>query len=412
MNPHLLRAQLLLSQSRAADAEREVNLALAQNPEDPQAHALLACARVDAKRAAEALAPAQAAVGFAPDESYFHYVHAFVLHHLDKEKEALQAVNEALRLSPENEDNFALRSSIHLARRDWVAALADAEAALAIDPEHVTAANLRAMALVRLGRKEEATLTVDAALQRAPENAMSHANQGWTCLHRNDPRAAQEHFREALRLDPELEFARQGMLEALKARNPIYRGMLAYFLWMGGLSQRAQWMVILGCYFGTRFIVRTAAQSPELGWFLWPIAILAYAFVFLTWTASPMFNLLLRLNRFGRLVLSREERTASNWFGGTLLVALLAFGAAIAGAGLPALLGGIAAVVLSVCVAATWSREGRNRVILACATGALALVAIAGITLVALGDERGFILAPVFMLGFLGLQVLANVLQR
>ena len=55
------------------------------------------------------------------------------------------------------------------------------------------------------------------ALGRNPENAHTNANQGWSLLHGGQPGKALEHFREALRLDPDLEFARAGMVEALKA---------------------------------------------------------------------------------------------------------------------------------------------------------------------------------------------------
>ena len=73
---------------------------------------------------------------------------------------------EALRLDPGDPDIFVLLASIELAQRNWPAALAAAEQALALDPEHVNAANLRSMALVRLGRKSEAMATVDHALHR------------------------------------------------------------------------------------------------------------------------------------------------------------------------------------------------------------------------------------------------------
>src|SRR5690606_6128653 len=105
-------------------------------------------------------------------------------------------------------DTFALLASVELGRSRWTDSLDAANRALALQPEHVGAANLRAMALVRLGRKAEAMESVDYALRRAPENAFSHANQGWNCLHQNNPRRAQDHFREALRLDPNLEYAR------------------------------------------------------------------------------------------------------------------------------------------------------------------------------------------------------------
>jgi hypothetical protein len=35
----------------------------------------------------------------------------------------------------------------------------------------------------------------------------------------------------------------------------------------------------------------------------------------MTWIASPLFNLLLRFNKFGRMALSREQRIESNWIG-------------------------------------------------------------------------------------------------
>jgi hypothetical protein len=46
-------------------------------------------------------------------------------------------------------------------------------------------------------------------------------------------------------------------------------------------------------------------------------------FVFLTWTADPLFNLVLRLNRLGRLALSREQVWSSNCVGSCLLLALI-----------------------------------------------------------------------------------------
>src|SRR5207253_2445762 len=46
-------------------------------------------------------------------------------------------------------------------------------------------------------------------------------------------------------------------------------------------------------------------------------------FAYLTWTASPLFNLLLRLDPYGRLVLTREQIRASNLVGACLVCALV-----------------------------------------------------------------------------------------
>jgi tetratricopeptide (TPR) repeat protein len=411
MSAHLSRAQLLLAQSRPAEAERELLLALAGQPDDPYALALLALSRSDQRKGPEALDAVRQAIGLAPDQAYFHYVHAITLHRLDRDEDARHAIDEALRLDPSDADHFSLLASIELARRNWPSALDAAEQALALNPEHINAANLRAMALVRLGRKEEATATVDFALHRSPDNAFSHANQGWNCLHRNEPKKAQEHFREALRLEPDLEYARQGMLEALKARNPLYRGMLAYFLWMGRLSGKLQWAFIIGMFFANRAIRSFAESQPQLGWFLWPLLGVFIGFVYLTWTAGPMFNLLLRLDRFGRHVLSRDQRIATNWFGATLLSALAGLTWWLVRDDDLGLLGLVFFATLSICLAATFAHAGRSRHILAWSTAALAILGLSTIGLLVLGFPIALSLSNVFIFGFLGFQFLANSLR-
>ena len=56
-----------------------------------------------------------------------------------------------------------------------------------------------------------------------------------------------------------------------------------------------------------------------------PVLVLSFAFLMLTWISSPLFNLLLRFNRFGRLALSRDQRIASSWIGGCFVLAAVSF---------------------------------------------------------------------------------------
>jgi tetratricopeptide (TPR) repeat protein len=410
MSANLARAQLLLAQSRPVDAEREAMLALAENPEDTRALAILALSRGAQHKAAEALSAADTAVGLAPDDPYLHYIRAITLHRLDRHDAARTAAKESLRLNPENEDTFALLSAIELGRGDWAAALTAAEQSLALDPENVEATNFRAMALVRLGRKGEATEAVDFALNRAPENALSHANQGWNYLHRNDPRRAQEFFREALRLEPGMEYARQGMLEALRARNPVYRGMLAYFLWMGRQGARFQWAFVIATYFFSRYL-NGLLNSSGGSWGLVAFAVAFYGFVYLSWTAHPMFNLLLHFDRFGRHVLSQDERRATWWFGGAFAAALACLIWWPLGGGGLAMIGTIFCATLSICLAATFNRTGRARLILGAATVGLALLGATSIHGL-LTDAAHSSALGLYFFGFLGFQVLANFVHK
>ncbi len=330
MNPNLERALLLYQQSRHELAEAELRQALAADPHDAYAHALLALCLDAREKFDDATNEARQAIHLSPDVPFAHYAHARVLYDRNRHQEALVAIQEAIRLDPEDADYYSLLAGIHFDEKRWQDALNAAEQGLQFDSEHTGCTNLRAMAMVKLGRRAEAGATIDAALARNPDNSLTHANQGWTLLERGEPKKALEHFREALRLDPDNEWARHGIVEALKARNILYAAMLKYFLWMSKLSGRAQWAIILVGYFGNQALGGLARSNPDLAPWVLPFRILYITFAVLTWTAYPMFNLLLRLNRFGRLALTPEQTVESNWVGASFFLALISLVGCIA----------------------------------------------------------------------------------
>jgi len=313
MNPNLQRAHLLVQQSRFDLAEAELRKSLASEPEDSYAHALLALCLANREEFKEATEEAERAIGLDPDDAYAYYAYALVLYDRSHYKEAQAAVERAIQINSSNAAYFSLLSGIHFEEKRWAEALKAAEQGLQIDPEHVGCANRRAMSLVKLGRRSEAGAAIGTALAKNPENSLTHANQGWTLLETGEHKKALEHFRESLRLDPENAWARRGIVEALKARHFIYALMLKYFLWMSKLRSKTQWMFIMGGYVGNQILGQMARTQPQLALVIWPIRIAYLVFVLLTWMADPIFNTMLRLNRFGRLVLTREQTIASNW---------------------------------------------------------------------------------------------------
>lgn len=330
MAGHFERALVLAEQNRPEEAVAELRLHLADDPDNFLAHCQLALCLIDLKRYDEATESAQLAVHLAPDRGLPHYALATVLLKRQHLPESLRAIQQAIELDPHDPDYFATLGSIHFTESRWAEALSAAENGLAIDAEHVGCSNLRAMALVKLGRREQAGATIGAALARNPENALTHANQGWTLLEARQPVKAMEHFREALRLDPEMEWARLGIVEAMKARNFIYRWMLTWFFWMAKMPPRTQWMVLIGGYFGYRAVISIADKNSGLAPYLEPVLIAYIAFALMTWIADPLFNLVLRTSRFGRLALSREQIIASNCLGVTLLAAVSSLGVYVA----------------------------------------------------------------------------------
>lgn len=329
MNPNLERALLLYQQSRHELAESELRQALAAEPHDAFAHSLLGLCYCHRERLEDATDEVRQAIHLAPDFPFAHYAHARILYERNHHHEAQAAIEEAIRLDSSDADYFALLASIHFDQRRWSEALDAAEQGLKFDPEHIGCTNLRAMAMVKLGRKAEAGATIDTALARNPDNALTHANQGWTLLDKGAAKKALEHFREALRLDPDNEWARHGIVEALKARNIIYAVMLKYFLFMSKLSRRTQWMIILVGYFGNNALGSLARSNPALAPWVLPFRILYITFAVLTWTAYPMFNLMLRLNTFGRLALTPQQNIEANWVGASFFLALGSLGGCI-----------------------------------------------------------------------------------
>ena len=384
MSPALERARLLLAQSRFELAEKFLREALAEEPDNFLAHAWLAICFLNTDRDAEAEAEAREAVHLGPDQSYAHYVHGLALLARRRFPEAREAAEEAMRLDPEDPDTHWLQGIVFHAAGRPSEALAAADRGLALDPASEKCLNLRAMALTLLGRKDEADEAAAQALQEAPESADAHANRGWAFLHANDPKAALEAFREAMRLDPGNDWARAGLVEALKARNFLYRTLLGYFLWMARLDPRVGMGLIFGGYVLFRILRVYMKEHPETAPWLLPLAGLYIGFWLLTWIGDPLSNLLLRLNRYGRHALGRTERMGSNAFGLLLLAGLLSVVAGLL-ANSPLLLAAAAYFVLmTIPVSAAFGFAGRPRArlvagscLLVAALGAAALAGLA-----------------------------------
>jgi len=83
-------------------------------------------------------------------------------------------------------------------------ALAEYQAALAIDPDHFQAGRGKARSLMQLGKNEEALTVFDGLIEKHPDFAAIYANRG--ILHDRMGRfqAAIQDYEKALQLDPKL----------------------------------------------------------------------------------------------------------------------------------------------------------------------------------------------------------------
>lgn len=178
------------------------------------------------------------------------------------------------------------------------------------------------------------------------------------------------------------------------------------------MGPQLRWMVILGGYFGYQIVQGIARNYPRVAPYLLPLMLLYVLFVYLTWTGQTLFNLLLRLDPFGRLVLTPRQMQVSNLVGGMLLLALVAVGGGfLLGAAL-GIVSGLYLALMVIPVAHTLTREpGRNRMLLLSYTAGLAAVALLALGAMSAGMPVARSLTDLFLFGILAFSFIANVLR-
>lgn len=324
MQREIEKVRLLLQQERYTQAEQILKDMLSQFPIDLDFLILLAEVYLQQACLDQAEELIDQAMGIYPEESIVFYQKARLLIESNNYAEAEYYLGVSLQLDPASAHAFALWAAVNLKRKKYVNALELADKSLELDAENLFALNTRSSALFKLNRHKESFQTIQGALREDPNNAYTHANYGWNLLQSGDYKKALGHFKEALRIDPDFDFAKEGMAAALKANNVFYRAFLSYSFWMGELSQKKQWMFIIGIYLLARIARTISAKNELLASMLNPVLLAFSVLVFLTWVITPLSNLLFRLHPYGKHLLSRKDIKASNFVGVSLLIAFLA----------------------------------------------------------------------------------------
>lgn len=375
--------ETMLAEGRIADAERELARRLREEPGDAQGHGLRALCLLDLGRVGAADAASSRAVELEDGSAQLHWIRGMVLLQKKDLTAAAASAARAAELDPTDAEYPLLLARCEAGAGRWSSALDAAERGLLVEPAHGGCARFKALALERLGRTAEADAAFQEVLSSDEHDPFAHTGRGWAILRQgHGAREAVPHFGKALRADPESEWAREGMIAALKARNPVYRWLLRYFLWMSGLPPRTRMMIVFGGLIGYNILRRIGDARPELAPAVVPL-LAAYLFVvFLSWTADPLFDLLLRFDPVGRRWLTPERRIASTWVAGSLVVAVVAAVAGLATGSGTLLFFALCALFFVVPITATFhAPEGWSRTVMGGASAAIATLALTGLLL-------------------------------
>jgi tetratricopeptide (TPR) repeat protein len=405
----LSKIGILLRQEKYADAERFLKDLLSREPNNIDYLAMLAEVNLQQNKLDHARTLIDNAIGISPGSPHLFYIKSRIAIQQEKLDEAESIIQQAIQLDPADADYYAVWSSVKLSRKQFQSALELADKSLAIDSENILALNIRSTALLKLDRKEQSFQTIQGALREDPNNAYTHANYGWGLLERGDHKKALEHFREALKNDPNFQYAQAGMIEAIKATNPVYRMYLKYAFWMGNLTSKYQWAVIIGFYFGTKFLRLLAQQNAMLQLILTPLIVALGIFAFSTWVLSPISNLFLRLNKYGQYLLDRNEKLNSNFVGLSLLTFII-------GILLYAIIGGDGFLALAVfgfgmmVPFASMFTDSKNKVAFLIYPIAMLFIGLVGLFLTFTTNELFNIGSTAFIIALLAYQWIANFL--
>lgn len=406
----LSRVVILIEQQRFSEAEKELSNLLAQDANNVQLLSLLSEVYLQQDFLDKAETTIDIAIGLSPDESHLFYIKARIAVQQESLDKAEKFIKQGIELYPYDADYFALLANIRLARKQFEEALEFADRALEIDAENVLALNTRSTALNKLNREEESYQTIEGALREDPNNAFTHANYGWVLLEKGQHKKALEHFKESLSQNPTFEFAQMGMLEAIKASNPIYRIFLKYSFWMGNLTAKYQWAVIIGFYVGFRGLRALANNNEALQPYLTPLIFALAIIAFSTWIINPIGNLFLRFNKYGKLLLSKEDKKSSNFVAlslGVFLTGLILYLVLSEEKYLAITAFGFA-MMLPLSVMFSPSKHKHSLLIYAIALAVLGTISIA------ITFSNGILINRItvfFLFGFIGFQWVANYLM-
>lgn len=215
------RVRLLIGQRRFAQAEAVLQQILKEDPEDAIAYATLSHCQRETDRLKDALASAQKGVALAPESGYAYYQLAWTHHDLKQYRAMLSAVRSLMAISPASADAYCLESVYWANRERAERMLESADKGLACDPSHLQCGLLRIRGLIAVWRWDEAMEDANRLFQREPSNTHVFAARGWIHCLKGRRESALRDFKESLRLDPDNDWAKKGLVKVLRDRNPL-----------------------------------------------------------------------------------------------------------------------------------------------------------------------------------------------
>lgn len=203
-----------LLRSGAAEAALQAAREAAEaNPDDPQAHRLLSAALRLARRPAEALESIDRAIALEPEDSGLHLERGLVLLGTGDAAKAGKAFSTSVGLDPNLVAGYVVQGQLALAGGDLEGARSLANTASRADPDHPHVAALRGTIALRAGDPEHALKILAPASARHPDDRVLRHAAGFAYMANGNLAFAEQAFRGLLDLQPDAIALRSTLAE-------------------------------------------------------------------------------------------------------------------------------------------------------------------------------------------------------
>lgn len=317
MNQHpiLFRVDQLFHQGRFEEASVFIKNYLSDNADDEIARYYLAYSYYLSNHLDEARNIAERLISEDPEWTDLIMLLANIDIADDKFEDADDKANYLLNQELVDADIFLLKARVKFSQRFYDEALKYVDKALELDAENQEALNIK-ISINNIIQPNRTGNEIDKLLELNPENPSAIANHGMLLLHKGDSKFALERFKEALSLQPSNQLARYGMQEALRSKFWPYKLFYQFFKFTSKLSGQQTWMLIIGVMIARNLFQRGADHtSGLLSTVLTIVTVAVSVFIFLTWVITPLLNVYLLSNSYGRLLLEEKEKQMATFTG-------------------------------------------------------------------------------------------------
>jgi len=321
---NLERARLLLQQGRTNDAVQQLKTVLQQDPDNVAALAMMARCQFAQKNFEAGITTMQNVLVLEPG-SYNFYLLGFGYYSAGKNSLAMEAFQQSQSMDPWFVENYGLLSHVLLEQKKFSEALEMANEGLAIEAENITCLNARSIALNKLRKTADAIDTMQNALAQDPDNEYTHCTVGWNYLEKGQHKIATRHFKEALRINPQMHNAQEGLKEALKSKIAPYRWLLLYSFWLNNQGKKMRWIIPVGLYVAVRITSSLLRLQEGTEYIVTTLVALYLLFILTSWLITPLANFFLLFHRDGKYALTKTEKNTAMSVMASLTAGLLCF---------------------------------------------------------------------------------------